>query len=127
VHIYYRARARVFFLPFKPIPDSALITESFGEIPKRIQTQASAEDIRITQHAHQEMAEENITLDEVLKAIASGSILENYPAHRRGACCLLNGIARKGRPLHIVCTTASATLYKPRPPKWVTSAQRRTE
>jgi hypothetical protein len=39
---------------------------------ERIGTQAAKENIRITQHAHQEMMEENITLDEVLEAIASG-------------------------------------------------------
>ncbi|MBI4824225.1 MAG: DUF4258 domain-containing protein [Nitrospirae bacterium] len=100
------------------------------EILRRIRTQANAEDIRITLHAHQEMAEEDITLDEVLEAIASGDILENYPEHRRGACCLLNGLTKKGRHLHIVCTTAMPvliiiTLYEPKPPKWVTPAQRR--
>lgn len=76
------------------------------------------------------MAEEDIILDEVLEAIASGDILENYPEHRRGACCLLNGLTKKGRPLHIVCTTTMPvliiiTVYEPKPPKWVTPAQRR--
>lgn len=73
---------------------------------ERIRAQAAAEDIRITQHAQQEMVEEDITLDEIMEAIATGRILENYPGHRRGACCLLNGFARSGRPIHIVCTTA---------------------
>ncbi len=41
---------------------------------QRIQTQAKAEKTRITRHAQQEMVEENITLDEVLAAIASGQI-----------------------------------------------------
>src|SRR5919201_565086 len=67
--------------------------------------QAAAENMRITQHAQQEMVEEDITLDEALQAIATGQILENYPEHRRGACCLLNGIMRQSRPLHIVCTS----------------------
>ncbi|MDI6777417.1 MAG: DUF4258 domain-containing protein [Syntrophales bacterium] len=97
---------------------------------ERIRAQAAAEDIRITQHAQQEMVEEDITLDEIMEAIATGRILENYPGHRRGACCLLNGFARSGRPIHIVCTTARpvliiVTVYEPRPPKWMTPTQRR--
>ena len=97
---------------------------------EQIHVQAAKENIRITQHAQQEMVEENITLDEVLQAIARGQILENYPEHRRGACCLLNGLTQNGRPLHIVCTTAQPeliiiTVYEPKPPKWVTSTQRR--
>ena len=97
---------------------------------EQIRSQADIENIRITQHAQQEMAEEDITLDEVLEAIATGQILENYPKHRRGACCLLNGITKKGRPLHIVCTTERPvliiiTVYEPKPPKWTTPTQRR--
>ena len=97
---------------------------------KRIRGQAYVENIRVTQHAQQEMAEENIMLDEVLEAIATGQILENYPEHRRGACCLLNGLTQNGRPLHIVCTTARPvliiiTVYEPILPRWITPTQRR--
>lgn len=97
---------------------------------KRIRAQADVENIRVTQHAQQEMVEENIVLNEVLEAIAAGQILENYPEHRRGACCLLNGLTKNGRPLHIVCTTARPiliiiTVYEPKPPKWITPVQRR--
>lgn len=97
----------------------------------RIRTQAATECIRITPHAQQEMVEEDISLNEVLQSIATGQILENYPEHRRGACCLLYGVAQNGRPLHIVCTTAQPvliiiTVYEPKPPKWVTPTQRRS-
>ena len=97
---------------------------------EQIRAQADVENIRITRHAQQEMAEEDITLDEVLEAIATGQVLENYPEHRRGACCLLNGLTKKVRPLHIVCTTVRPvliiiTVYEPKPPKWTTPTQRR--
>lgn len=97
---------------------------------RQIRVQAAAENIRITQHAQKEMVEEDITLDEVLEAIVTAQILENYPEHRRGACCLLNGYTQDGRPLHIVCTTARPvliiiTVYEPKPPKWITPTQRR--
>ncbi|MBC7187186.1 MAG: DUF4258 domain-containing protein [Calditrichaeota bacterium] len=97
---------------------------------KRIREQASAEQIRITQHAQQEMVEEGILFDDVLEAIATGHILENYPGHRRGGCCLLCGHSKGCRPLHIVCTTSRPvliviTVYEPKPPKWTTPTQRR--
>jgi len=60
----------------------------------QIRAQADVENIRITQHAQQEMAEEDIVLDEVLEAIATGQILENYSEHRRGACCLSTVLPR---------------------------------
>ena len=87
-----------------------------------IRAHAAAENVRVTQHAQQEMVEEDITLDNALQAIATGQILENYPTHRRGPCCLIYGRTQNGHHLHIVCTTAQAsliiiTVYEPMPPK----------
>ncbi|MDH5186504.1 MAG: DUF4258 domain-containing protein [candidate division WOR-3 bacterium] len=105
-------------------------TTNFKTLLAQIKKQASTENIRITQHAQQEMVEENIKLDEVLEAIATGQILENYPEHRRGACCLLNGSTKNGRSLHIVCTIGQPvliiiTVYEPKLPRWATPTQRR--
>jgi hypothetical protein len=99
-------------------------------ILRRIRDQVSAGDFRVTQHAQQEMAAELITLSEVQEAIARGQILEDYPYHRRGPCCLLGGFTNDDRALHIVCTAARPvsiiiTVYEPKLPKWVTPAQRR--
>jgi len=96
----------------------------------RIQRQASVEALRVTQHAQVEMDAEDITLDEVLAAIANGQILEDYAEHKRGPCCLLYGRTYHGRPLHIVCTTAQVvliiiTVYEPLPPKWISPTKRR--
>jgi len=98
---------------------------------KRLRAQAKADEIRVTQHAHQEMAEDDVVLVEVLQAISNGSVIENYPEHRRGACCLLAGFTDQNRPLHIVCTTAQPiliviTVYEPTPPKWITPLRRRS-
>jgi len=49
----------------------------------RIRRQAREGNLRLTQHAQQEMIEEAIRLDDVLDAIGSGTILEDYPEHRR--------------------------------------------
>ena len=96
----------------------------------RIQAQARVGDLRVTQHAQQEMTEEQISLDDVLEAISQGIVLEDYPQHRRGACCLVYGRTRAGRAVHVVCTSAQPTLiiitvYEPKLPKWITPRQRR--
>ncbi len=103
-----------------------------GILLQRIREQAQAGEYRLTVHAHQEMWDEDISLSEVLEAIATAHVLENYPEHRRGPCCLLNGQTRQGRPLHIVCTTACEmliliTVYEPKPPKWISPTQRRQQ
>lgn len=96
----------------------------------RIRAQAAAGEIDFTMHAHQEMVAEQILTEEVVEAVRRGEVLEDYPEHRRGACCLLHGVTDLGRDLHIVCTTARPvliiiTVYEPRPPKWPTPKQRR--
>jgi hypothetical protein len=99
---------------------------------QRVRKQAEAGEYRITVHANQEMWDEDISLAEVLEAIVTAHVLENYPQHRRGPCCLLNGQTRRGRPLHVVCTTACEmliliTVYEPKPPRWISPTQRRQQ
>jgi hypothetical protein len=101
-----------------------------AELLTTIRQLAAADHFRLSQHAQTEMAEEAILLSDVLHAIADGHIIENYPEHRRGACCLLNGTDATGRDIHAVCTTSSTplmiiTVYLPLPPKWMTPTQRR--
>ena len=96
---------------------------------EQLRHEAATGNIRLTQHANREMVEEEITLNEVLEAIVSGQVLENYTEHRRGACCLVNGTTEEGRPLHIVCTTALPVLiiitaYEPKTPAWLTPMER---
>ena len=94
-----------------------------------IQAQAASRLIRVTDHAREEMEDETITLSEVLEAIASGQIIENYPEHRRGSCCLILGMTTQRRPLHLVCTTSLPllviiTVYVPALPKWKNPKER---
>ncbi|MBM4034573.1 MAG: DUF4258 domain-containing protein [Planctomycetes bacterium] len=95
-----------------------------------MRAQCAAGHIRATLHADQEMLDEGFTLDDVVQAIQAAQVLENYPDHKRGPCCLLCGVTVSGRPVHAVCTTAQPvlviiTVYEPKPPKWVTPTHRR--
>lgn len=99
---------------------------------EQLKQQAIINNLRVTIHGHQEMVEENITYDSVREAIINGIIIENYPEHQRGPCCLLCGKTHFGRYLHVVCTTSLEiaiiiTVYKPKPPKWITPFQRRKQ
>ena len=98
-------------------------------IMNRLRSQVAARLVRVTQHAQQEMVEEGVSLEDVFQAVATGRVLENYPEHRRGACCLAGGSTRSGRAIHVVCTTelpvmVIITVYEPKAPKWVTPTRR---
>lgn len=49
-------------------------------------------------HALQQGISRNITLDEVIEAIANGEVLEDYPNDKYGPSCLILGFALTGRP-----------------------------
>jgi len=98
-------------------------TRDTKAIADRLALQAQGERIRITTHAHQEMVEEAVVLDDVLFALRRATVIENYPDHKRGPCCLVYGQSQMGRDLHVVCTTSLElaiiiTVYEPKPPKW---------
>ena len=104
-------------------------TSDSDVISARLGRRASRDAIRVTVHAHQEMAEEGITYDEVREVLASARVLENYPDHRRGACCLVCCRTSKERFVHVVCTTSLEvaiiiTVYEPKPPKWASPFER---
>ena len=82
---------------------------SAAENLNRIRQQVALGSLRVTAHAQSEMAEEEILLDSVLEAMASGEVLEDYPLHRRGLVVYLAGaLARVGR----------CTLYAPQAIHW---------
>ena len=101
----------------------------FQEIVDRLTSQAKSEAIRVTLHANQEMIKDDVSIDDVIHALKSAHVIEHYPEHQRGACCLVYGRSINDEPLHIVCTTTLdvaivITVYKPSPPKWRTPFQR---
>ncbi len=98
-------------------------------ITDRLQRQAEADRFRITAHAHQEMVEEDVSLDDVIGVLRQATLVENYPDHKRGPCCLVCGPFEAERHLHVVCTTSLdlaiiITVYEPKLPKWVTPFER---
>lgn len=96
-----------------------------------IRARVAAQRFRVSQHAAAEMVEDALTLDDVLHVLGNAVLLENYPDHRRGPCCLVGGTTATSRPVHVVCTSANPvliiiTVYEPTPPKWLSPTQRRS-
>jgi hypothetical protein len=99
------------------------------DILRSIQKAALAKDLEMSLHALLEAESENILPDDIRHALVNGILLENYPEHKRGSCCLVYGIAKSGRNVHIVCTSQRQpllviTVYEPRLPKWSSPTQR---
>ncbi len=66
-----------------------------------------------------------IRVDEVLRALEVGEIIEEYPDDKPYASCLILGRTLAGRPLHVVCAPVPTdrrliviTTYHPDPERW---------
>jgi hypothetical protein len=78
---------------------------------------------RLSLHAQTELVEDGFTVSDLEAGLLGGEVIEDYPDAVRGPCCLLNGVALDGRPIHIVVSYSGEifvviTVYEPTPPKW---------
>ncbi len=98
-----------------------------AEIKLKIQTNK----YEISLHGEKERYAEDITIEDLERAILNGEILENYPNDQRGKSCLILGYS-DNKPIHIVCGYSTnqwiriLTVYLPKKPKW-TNDRTRTE
>lgn len=80
-------------------------------------------------HADRERKHEELTWRDIITALLSGQILEDYPDTGRGESCLVVGFAGT-TPIHVVCgwrgdDLVIITVYIPGPPKFVDPYTRR--
>jgi hypothetical protein len=89
-----------------------------------------AKDYNFTIHALERCVERNISPEEIREVILSGEVIEEYPEHRYGPCCLIYGITGEGRILHVQCSIEPVwiiTAYDPtiNPEEWEDNFKRR--
>jgi len=70
-------------------------------------------------------------LDEFADSITNGSIIEDYPGDKYGPSCLILGLTKAERPLHVQCSYPTRvilkviTLYEPDESLWIDFRERR--
>ena len=86
-----------------------------------------------TQHAVDQSILRHISIHELRESIKNSEIIEDYPDDKSGPTCLILGITRTNRPIHIHCSYPSrplikiVTLYEPDPQLWIDLKVRRTQ
>jgi hypothetical protein len=88
----------------------------------RIAGRVTAGDHRYTVHAARQVVLRQVTDAELREALGNGEIIEDYPNHHYGPCCLILGRTRSGRSLRLVCSDRAVvdiiTVYEPDPSEW---------
>ena len=83
-----------------------------------------------SRHAVDQSILRNIPLDEFRESIANATVIEDYPNDKYGPSCLVFGLTKNGRPIHVQCSYASRkplkiiTLYEPDENLWIDFRER---
>ena len=105
------------------------MSETFREIQELVRR----EEVRISDHGYDELAEDDILAIEVVEGTRLARVVEDYPNFPKGPCVLVLQQDGQGNPIHalwgIPRGTASPavliTAYRPDPERWTDNFQRR--
>ena len=76
-----------------------------------IQKICNYENIQVTLHAAKRLEQRNISIDDILSAMRSGEIIEQYPDDFPFPSCLILGLSLAGAYIHVVVGTDLSTLW----------------
>ncbi|MFZ1700572.1 MAG: DUF4258 domain-containing protein [Pyrinomonadaceae bacterium] len=92
---------------------------------EEIRAKFAAGLFEFSKHAVDQSILRRISLQELLEAIDTSEIIEDYPEDKYGPSCLIFGVTIVERPLHIQCSYPSrpllkvVTLYEPDEDQWI--------
>lgn len=91
---------------------------------EKIRWKVAAEQFEFSKHAADQSILRQVQVQEVRETIANGQVIEDYPDDKYGSSCLISGLTKAQRPIHIQCSYPSRplikiiTLYEPDPQRW---------
>ena len=89
-------------------------------------------NFEFSQHALDQAILRHISVQELREAITDGEVIEVYPEDKYGPSCLIFGLTRMDRPIHVQCSDPSRptvkiiTVYEPDPVLWIEFKVRRS-
>ena len=104
-----------------------------SEFIERVRALICAGDVRISEHGYDELAEDRLTVREVLCGIQEAVVVEEYLNYPKGPCILLLQKDRTGAPIHVVWgipkghdkPVVLVTAYHPDSERWDKTFTRR--
>ncbi len=99
---------------------------------ENIRAKVSTGCFEYSQHALDQSIMRAVSVAELVEAIEAGAVIEDYPQDKYGPSCLVLGVTKSGRPLHVQCSYPTRpilkiiTLYEPSIERWIDLRTRRT-
>ena len=88
--------------------------------------------VRISDHADEETAADQLLFDEIFLSVLQGEIIEDYPTDKPYPSCLIYGQTFSGEPVHSVWAynaenqwAVLITVYRPDPNRWIAWRERK--
>ena len=100
---------------------------------RRVQQLVAKEEVRISVHGYNELADDGILATGVIAGVAEGVAVEDYPDYGKGPCVLVLQRDVAGKPVHAVWgipggaagPAVLVTAYRPDPKRWTDDFLRR--
>ena len=97
-----------------------------SQILKGLQALVATRNIVISDHGYDELASDNIFVQDVIEGVKSAILVEDYPDYHKGPCVLVLQLDREGNPIHVVwgipkgasSPAVVVTAYRPDPLRW---------
>lgn len=93
----------------------------------------AAGEVRVSEHGYDALADDGLTIDEVLTGAATAVVVEEYPEYPKGSAVLVLQVAADGGHIHAVWgvprgynrPVVLVTAYRPDPNLWDSTLTRR--
>jgi len=90
-------------------------------------------NVRISEHGYDELAEDGLTVREIINGSPEAIVLEEYPDYSKGPCVLTLLKGKENQPIHVVwgiphglsMPAVLVTAYRPDPERWADGFRRR--
>jgi hypothetical protein len=104
-----------------------------SDILRDIQNLIHNGDIVISSHGYDELAEDSMTVREIIAGVSDAVVVEEHPAYPKGPCTLVLQRDAHGKPIHVVwgipkgsrSPAVLVTAYRPDPSLWSGDFRRR--
>lgn len=104
-----------------------------SEFLEKLLALVSSNEVLISEHGYDELANDDILASEVINGLTNGEIIEEYPNFPKGPCALILQSDSEGKPPHTVWGIPSGamspavlvTAYRPDPERWTSDFRKR--
>src|SRR5688500_6718581 len=97
-----------------------------SETLRQIRDLVARRDVRISSHCYDELANDNLMVNEMRDVVSDAVIVEDYPHYAKGPCILVLQRGAEGQQIHVVWGIARdksspavlVTAYRPNADRW---------